>query len=98
LWAALRGKKVRGLRFRCQHAVGPYILDFYCPSLKLAVEVDCAAHIGSEAQDESRTEHLRAYGVHVLRFTNAQVLVQLNDVTAQIKETAAPLEKAASQE
>ena len=44
LWSALRNKQLAGLRFRCQHPVGNFILDFYCPSLKLVIEVDGRIH------------------------------------------------------
>ena len=57
LWT-FRGKRLAGLRFRRQHPIGDYILDFYCPSLKLCIEVDGAVHFSADqgAHDERR-EH-----------------------------------------
>jgi len=73
LWVRLRGADVR---FRRQHPIGPYILDFYCPSAKLAIEVDGAAHdFGDRPQrDEVRTEWLKGVGIDVLRIPAKDVL------------------------
>lgn len=87
LWAVLRGRNVGGLRFRCQHPVGPFVLDFYCPAAKLVIEVDGAVHEQQREQDQARTEHLQQYGYQVLRFTNEQVLDDLDTVMAQIIQT-----------
>jgi len=88
LWEALRAKRLSGLRFRAQHPVGPYILDFYCPAHKLAVELDGSVHDGHEEQDAARTACLSAYGCRVLRFANDQVMTDLPDVLAQIQAAA----------
>ena len=88
LWEELRAKRLGGLRFRAQHPVGQFILDFYCPAHKLAVELDGNVHAGNEEQDAARTAHLSAYGYRVLRFTNDQVMTELPDVLAQIKASA----------
>src|SRR4051795_6949535 len=76
LWQALRGGGVGGLRFRRQHPVGPYVLDFYCPALRLAVEVDGAAHdIPDQAgRDLRRDAWLAEQGIRVRRFLAADVL------------------------
>ena len=70
LWQALR-KKTHGPRFRRQHPVGPYVLDFYCEEAKLAVEVDGADHHPDEAAayDERRDAWLRRHGIRVLRLS-----------------------------
>jgi very-short-patch-repair endonuclease len=80
LWAALRGRRLGGLRFRCQHPVGPFVLDFCCPAAKLVIEVDGAVHDSQQEQDAARTEHLEQYGYRVPRFTNDQVLGDLDAV------------------
>lgn len=75
MWLGLSHKQLGGLRFRRQHPVEPYILDFACVSLKLAVEIDGATH-GTEdeiAYDERRTSHLMSKGWTVIRFTNEEV-------------------------
>ncbi len=70
LWRSLRGRRLSGLHFRRQHPVGPYILDFYCSDLKLAVEVDGAAHDHPDraVRDETRDRWLPERGVAMLRF------------------------------
>src|SRR5215216_260381 len=75
LWQALRGG-VGGLRFRRQHPIGPYVLDFYCPAIRLAVEVDGAVHDipNQAAHDLRRDAWLAAQGIQVLRFLAADVL------------------------
>jgi very-short-patch-repair endonuclease len=76
LWQALRGGRVGGLRFRRQHPVGPYVLDFYCPSARLALEVDGAVHdLPNQAgRDLRRDAWLAGQGIRVLRVLAADVL------------------------
>lgn len=86
LWTLLKNAQVGGRRFRRQFGVGPYILDFYCPSERLAVELDGAAHDGPEhaAYDAARTQHLAAVGVRVVRFENRAVFESPEVVAAAI--------------
>jgi very-short-patch-repair endonuclease len=77
LWSALRQRQVAGLKFRRQHPVGRFVLDFYCPSCKLAVEVDGEVHDQQTERDAERTRALEAYGYRVLRFRNEQVMHEL---------------------
>lgn len=90
LWVALRGGRL-GLRFRRQHPVGPYILDFYCPAAKLAVEVDGLSHNepGRFAHDERRTAWLAAKGVRVIRVQASAVRDELPFVLDWIAREAA---------
>jgi very-short-patch-repair endonuclease len=88
LWAALRGRRLRGMKFRRQHAVGPYILDFCCPEHRLVVEVDGGVHDQQTDYDESRTEHLNTHGYRVLRFANAEVLTDLQTVLERVLRAA----------
>lgn len=76
LWSLISNRAVRGVKFRRQHPFGPYILDFYAPSHKLVVEVDGATRRSAEARahDEARTGYLESYGLHVLRYSDDQVL------------------------
>lgn len=88
LWKRLRRKQVGGLRFRRQHPVGHFIVDFYCAEAKLAVEVDGSVHDqpGHDEYDEDRQAFLQALGLTVLRFTNAQVIRQTDAVVDVIAE------------
>ena len=80
LWQALRKLRLGGLRFRRQHPIGPYILDFYCPSARLAIEVDGFAHdtVAEAHRDAHRQEWLAQRGVGVLRLRASDVLKDQN--------------------
>ena len=88
LWSALRNRQLEGLRFRRQHPVGNFILDFYCASCKLAVEVDGEIHNYQVDYDTARTDKLAEYGYTVLRFSNKEVMDNLSIVVAEIKRVA----------
>jgi len=96
LWVRLRGSDVR---FRRQHPIGPYVLDFYCPSAKLAIEVDGFAHdTGDRPQrDEARTAWLRSQGIQVLRVPAKDVLADPNAIAdALLRLCAEPLHHSAA--
>jgi very-short-patch-repair endonuclease len=86
LWDALRHRQLAGLKFRCQHPVGQFILDFYCPAQKLVIEVDGIIHEQRKEYDLARTAQLNEFGYQVLRFTNAEVLNNLPDVLDRIRQ------------
>jgi very-short-patch-repair endonuclease len=86
LWAALQGRKVAGLRFRCQHAIGPFVVDFFCPAAKLIVEVDGSIHDQQVEQDAARTDYLTQLGYHVLRLRNEEVLTDLPSALTRIEQ------------
>ena len=88
LWKHLRGKQLDGYRFRQQHGFGPYILDFYCPSIRLCIELDGSVHDSIEAQqkDTDRTLFLNQNRIHVIRFRNEEVEQHLEDVLKRIRE------------
>ena len=88
LWQALSGRKLQGLKFRRQHPVGRVILDFYCPTCKLAVEVDGDVHAAQHEHDASRTDELAKYGYRVIRFNNDDVLHNLEAVLNCIERAA----------
>jgi very-short-patch-repair endonuclease len=87
LWAALRGRQLLGLRFRRQHIVGGYIVDLYCPALRLAIEVDGDVHLDRADYDAQRDAHLIALGVSVLRIRNEDVLHDLESVRLHLDRT-----------
>lgn len=84
LWHSLRGKQVGGFKFRRQHPVGGYVVDFACLPLKLIVEVDGGVHDKRKEEDAMRTEWLEGQGYRVIRFKNKQVLRNLDNVLAEI--------------
>ena len=75
-----------GYKFRRQHPFEDYILDFYCPSAKLAIELDSGGHNyrAGQIRDQTRSEFLARHGVFVLRFWNHQVRQELNSVLRAI--------------
>ena len=88
LWTQLKKGQLSGKKFRRQYGVGPYILDFYCPEFRLAVEVDGAPHfnvIGAEL-DAKRDRYLEKYGIVVLRFENREVFENLDYVLGVIRK------------
>ncbi|HEY8923904.1 MAG TPA: endonuclease domain-containing protein [Polyangia bacterium] len=93
LWAQLRAKRFMRLKFRRQHPCGPYILDFYCPVRRLAVELDGGQHFeqASERYDLRRTAFLVRRGVRVIRFQNDFILRELDTVLEVILQATASL-------
>jgi very-short-patch-repair endonuclease len=86
LWYFLRGGHV-GAKFRRQYGVGNYVLDFYSPELRLAIEVDGDSHFSVEGRnhDSERTEFLVKRGIQVVRFTNREVLEACDGVVEVIR-------------
>ncbi|MGH2574693.1 MAG: endonuclease domain-containing protein, partial [Ignavibacteria bacterium] len=95
LWNRIREKKIKGFRFRRQFSIGNYILDFYCPELKLAVEVDGATHLTNQEieQDKFRQESLENLGINFLRFTNTEIYGYINEVIDAIQKKVKVLAK-----
>lgn len=90
LWAALRNRKLNGLKFRRQHPLDKFIVDFYCNEKKLAVELDGSVHdekINKE-YDEARTAMLAGLNVFVLRFKNEEVINNMQNVLERIRTIA----------
>ena len=85
----MRCRQLHGLKFFRQYSVGPYILDFFCPEIKLAVELDGGQHNEPESReyDAARSEYLRDHGIDVLRFWNNEVLLDVQGVLARIEES-----------
>ena len=85
LWRALRRGQLNGLHFRRQHPVGPFTLDFYCPSLRLAIELDGGQHAEQRKQaDERRTRFLSEKSIAVIRYWNNDVFGNLQGVLADL--------------
>jgi 5-methyltetrahydrofolate--homocysteine methyltransferase len=88
LWTALRGRRLAGMKFRRQHPLGPFVLDFCCVERRLAIELDGEVHGAQQDHDAEREALLVAAGYRVLRFPNTAVRDQLPNVLAVIQATA----------
>ena len=88
LWSKLQRRQLGGYKFRRQYGVGKYIVDFYCPKLKLAIEIDGPSHFveGAKARDEFRQKYIEGFGIRVVRFTNEDVRRNLYGVLARLGE------------
>lgn len=88
LWGMLQHSNLGGFKFRRQHSVGRYIVDFYCPSQRLAIELDGDSHFTDEAMeyDRQRTAFLNALNIRVLRFLNTDVYENLDAVCEKVLE------------
>lgn len=88
LWSKLRGKSLNGLKFKRQYSIGPYIVDFYSPQLKLAIELDGESHFveGALQRDQVRQAFIESADVTVLRFTNCDIYDRLEGVIEKILE------------
>ena len=82
LWRYLQNRQIDGYKFRQQHGFGPYVLDFYCPALRLCIELDGEVHDTSQVKlkDDIRTEFLNANRISVLRFSNEEIDKDINSV------------------
>jgi len=87
LWKQLQQSKFEGQKFRRQHSIGNYIVDFYCPKQQLAIELDGEVHHNEIVQlyDEERDAFLTYFGITVLRFENKQVFDNLETVLSSIR-------------
>lgn len=93
LWSRLRAGQLGGWRFRRQHPVDRFVLDFYCPAARLAIELDGAQHHSPEGQahDAERDDWLRQrHGITVLRLDNALLLRQTDAAILRIRQALAP--------
>ena len=88
LWRELRSRRLEGFKFKRQVSLGSYIADFMCFECGLIVELDGSQHLEQVDYDERRTRWLAAQGYRVLRFWNIDVLLSIEDVSAQIREVA----------
>jgi very-short-patch-repair endonuclease len=91
LWRGLRARKLNG-KFRRQHPVGPYVVDFYSRDLGLVIEVDGSGHNTSDQReyDEQRDAWLKSTGLIVKRYSNDVVLTNLRGVLSDIAESLTP--------
>ncbi|OGD78761.1 hypothetical protein A2368_04295 [Candidatus Collierbacteria bacterium RIFOXYB1_FULL_49_13] len=84
LWSRLRRSQM-GYKFKRQFSIGPYVVDFYCPGKKLAVELDGGQHIDRKQYDEYRSEYFSTMGIRVIRYWNNQVTQEIDNVIDDIQ-------------
>jgi very-short-patch-repair endonuclease len=86
IWNRLKGKQIEGCKFRRQYSISAFVVDFYVPKLRLAIEIDGSSHDGDAAQayDAERQTFLESKGTRFLRFTNQQVYEELDAVIESI--------------
>jgi very-short-patch-repair endonuclease len=84
LWARLRARQISGVKFRRQHPIGPYIVDFCSPDHGLVVELDGGQHAEQTSADQARTHFLEAEGYRVVRFWDHEVLNHLDAILEEI--------------
>jgi very-short-patch-repair endonuclease len=86
LWSILRSRQLAGYKFRRQHRVAGYILDFYCLKHRLAIELDGGQHADADAiqYDQQRTRHLAEVGVQVMRYSDIDMLKDSETISADI--------------
>lgn len=86
LWDNLKHSKLRGFKFVRQYSIGPYILDFYCPKLRLAIELDGSQHGKQDVilYDKDRSDYLNAVHIKVLRFWNMEIIKNIKRSTDKI--------------
>jgi very-short-patch-repair endonuclease len=90
LWRHIKGKQLNGIKFRRQYGVGPFVIDFYCPELRLAIEVDGDSHLreGAKEYDERRQKYIENFNIQFLRFANIDVYKNIDDVLETICKAA----------
>ena len=87
LWSKVSKNQIGGLRFLRQYSVGPYILDFYCPKIRLGIELDGSFHSGKEAiiYDRDREKYLEDLDIQIIRFWNDDVLNNLAETLNELQ-------------
>jgi very-short-patch-repair endonuclease len=86
LWDELRNGRLGGIRFRRQHPIDPFVVDFYCAKAKLVIELDGRIHIQQTEEDAARQENLEQRGLRVIRFKNEEIVNSLETAVARIRD------------
>jgi very-short-patch-repair endonuclease len=89
MWLALRAERLEGVTFRRQKVIGAYIADFAANNPKLVIELDGDSHAGREQYDALRTQYLESKGYTVIRFTNSDVITNMEGVSVRLSEVIA---------
>jgi very-short-patch-repair endonuclease len=88
LWSRLKARQLQGLKFRRQHGIGPYIVDFYCPEQSLVIEVDGESHADADqiVKDKQREAYMQSLGLRVIRYINDDIVKNLDGVLDDLAE------------
>jgi very-short-patch-repair endonuclease len=86
LWQHIKGKQLLGYDFHRQKPIHEYVVDFYCPRLKLVLEIDGDSHEGKEEADKMRQEKLESLGLTVMRFWDWDVKSNVDGIVEQLRE------------
>jgi very-short-patch-repair endonuclease len=88
LWSKLRARQLQGLKFRRQHGIGPYIVDFYCSEQSLVIEVDGDSHADPDQtlKDQLRDNYLQSLGLRVIRYYNDDIVKNLEGILEDLSE------------
>ncbi len=84
IWEKLKNKQICGVRFRRQHPIEIFIVDFYCHAAKLVVEIDGKIHLATKDYDNERTKEINKYNILILRYTNDEITNNLNKIIKEI--------------
>lgn len=86
LWKYLKNSQLKNIKFRRQYSIDQFVVDFYCPEIKLAIEVDGKSHFKEDQipYDIERENYIKSFGIHFLRFTNEEVYKNIDSVLTQI--------------
>ncbi len=95
LWSRLKGRQLYGCKFRRQYGVGRYSIDFYCPRLKLGIEIDGMGHMSkrSKSKDKERQRFIESYKIRILRYMSADVYDDIDSVIEQIASEIKKMEE-----
>lgn len=87
LWGHLKGSAFLNMKFRRQQGIGRYVADFYCPEIRLAIEIDGTSHFGADAKDydKLRTDYFKANDIEVVRFTNEEIFKSMGNVLKKLE-------------
>ena len=90
LWRVLRSRQLEGFKFRRQHPIGPFVVDFVCLEHKLILELDGGHHAEQIEADAERTGHLEKMGYRLIRFWNIEVLTEMDGLVTRVLSTLTP--------
>jgi len=91
-WGRVKGRQISNCKFRRQHGIGNYIVDFYCPEVKLAIEIDGESHYKKRAveYDKRRTKYIESLGIKLIRFTNDDIMKNIDGAMRTIMDLTTP--------